>query len=396
MRQVIILAIHWLSEIFIALGKFFLQPIFYWGILLFFLSNYIRIQKERYNFGIKIFQTYSEIKGIFGWSIFYGMILSFLTIGVGFVWTEEVFTLLCIVTILLSIHLKYTLLSPSYTIGVTSLLILLSPLLESTYGINFYSEKVIIGLSLLMGLLLMVESMLIKRVKRNDFFPELIKSERGVWVGQHRLKKLSLIPFFVLIPMGNLHSFADYWPYFSFGDETYSLLLVPFFIGFDYPLQSSHLSLIQSTYRKSSRLLGMIVLLVAITGIFIPILAILAIIIGIAGKEVVNYRIRTKGKKQSFFNPLAEELRVLAILPNTPADKLGILVGEIIYRVNDQRVSTEAQFYEALNQKGAYFKLEVIDDQNEIRFLQGPLYEQDHHQLGIVFTNNPYRKIKTS
>ena len=42
-------------------------------------------------------------------------------------------------------------------------------------------------------------------------------------------------------------------------------------------------------------------------------------------------------------------------------------------------------FYEALQQNRAHCKLEVLDVNGQIRFVQRALYEGDHHELGILF-----------
>ncbi len=41
-------------------------------------------------------------------------------------------------------------------------------------------------------------------------------------------------------------------------------------------------------------------------------------------------------------------------------------------------------FYKALQKNRAYCKLEVFDVNGEIRFVQGALFEGDHHELGIL------------
>ncbi len=49
-------------------------------------------------------------------------------------------------------------------------------------------------------------------------------------------------------------------------------------------------------------------------------------------------------------------------------------------------------FYQALQKSGAFFKLDIIDDAGEVRFVQSAFYEGDHHELGLIFTEKPYRK----
>lgn len=395
----IILVEAWFIELAKALGKLFLNPLLYWSILLMIVTGLKRIQRERFYFGFKIFNIFSEWKNTWIFSMITGFVISLLTLSMGFVLSYEIIILLSVVTIFLSIHLRFTMLSPSYTIGITSLLLFLSPLLleyQTYIPVNYFSQTSFTSLALLLGIFLLIEAIILMSVKRNDTFPELSLSNRGVWVGSHQLKKLSIIPFFVLIPTGLIEPFANFWPYFSLGGNSYSLLLVPFMMGFDYSVRGDLPGQATKTIGKFTSLLGCIVFLIAIGSLYLSWLSMIAVIIGILGKEFINYKHRTADKnKNPFFNQMDEGLKVLATIPGTPADRLGICVGETIYRVNGQHIATTDEFYEALQSTGAYFKLEVIDDQDEIRFVQGALYDGDHHKLGLIFTNKPYRNVKT-
>lgn len=397
--KVIRLIESWFIELAKALGKFFLSPLFYWFILLGVIAGYRRIQKERYNFGFKIFDIFAEFKNTWLFSLITGLVISLITLSVGFVFSYEVVLLLSIVIILLSIHFKFSLLSASYTIGITYILLLLAPIVFEQYteGLShLFHESYLVSLAILLGLFLFIEALLIRRVDRNDTFPSLACSQRGAWIGTHQLKKLAMIPFFVLIPTGSIEPFAHFWPYFSYGGETYSLLIVPFLIGFDYSVRGTLANQAAKHLAKSISWLGFIIICLAVGSIFFPWLSIIAIVIAMIGKEYLNYKYRTTDQaKQPFFNQMEQGLKVLAVIPGTPADRLGILVGETIYRVNGQHIASVNEFYEALQHSGAYFRLEVIDDQDEVRFVQSAFYDNDHHELGLVFTEQPYRYEQT-
>ncbi|MDY0405108.1 hypothetical protein P5G51_006575 [Virgibacillus sp. 179-BFC.A HS] len=59
-------------------------------------------------------------------------------------------------------------------------------------------------------------------------------------------------------------------------------------------------------------------------------------------------------------------------------------------------VASEAAFYQALQINGAFVKLTVLDTSGEMRFVQGALYENDHHELGLIFVTAAYRDTKAS
>lgn len=385
---------QWLIEIVKGIGRFFLNPLFYWSIFLIFIVGYIRIQRERKYFGFKVFDVFTEWKNTWVISIVIGLIISMIMLGIGFVFSYEIILLLSIVMIILSLTFKLTLLSASYTIGITYILLLLSPLLlkyQTYLNIDIFSEVNFTGIIILMGIFLIVEGIMLRRIKREETLPMLTLGNRGFWIGQHHLKKLSVIPFLVLVPTGLITPFASFWPYFSIVGESYSLVLIPFLIGFDYVVQGSLPQEAAKKLAKSFYVLGLIIILIGIGSIFISWLSITAVLIAIIGREFINYKHRTEDKNNiAYFSQVASGLKVLSVIPGTPGYRLGILAGETIVKVNNQEINNTEDFYVSLQESGAYFKIAILDDANEVRFVQGALYEGDHHKLGLIFTETPH------
>lgn len=67
---------------------------------------------------------------------------------------------------------------------------------------------------------------------------------------------------------------------------------------------------------------------------------------------------------------------------------MGLGVGELITKANGVLINNEESFYEALQKNRAHCKLEVLDVNDQIRFVQRALYEGDHHELGILFVQD--------
>lgn len=396
--RVIKLVVSWSIELLKGIGKLFLNPLTYWSVFLMFLVGYKRIKVERKQFGLKLFESFSEWISTWKLSLFIGLFISLITIGGGMVFSYDTIILLGIVTIILSLTFNYSMLSPSYTIGFTFILILLSPLIlekqsfinqELFTGVNFTS------LAVLLGLFLFIEAILLMRTERNATYPELVLSERGVWIGQHRLKKLSIIPFFVIVPSGLITPFAPFWPFFDIGGESYGLLLIPFLLGFNHVVRGALPQLSAKKLAKSMTFLAFLVLVIALGSIYEPLswFSIIAVIIAILGREFINFKHRINDKEVSdYFQPIDDGVKVLGVIQNSPADRLGILVGEKIVKVNSQKIYDRNQFYNCLSDTSVNFKLEIIDDAGEMRYVQSSLYEGDHHELGIIFASKPYRK----
>lgn len=385
----------WLQELSRGALKVFVNPLFYWIFILVVLAGYQRIKNERQQFGVKVFDLFSEWKYTWFPAILTGLILSIIFAGVGLVYSYGTIIVLSVMMIILSIHLRFTLLSPSYTIGLTYIVLLFAPVIIKNQNYipeSYFTDINYLGLALLLGVMLIVEAFFIRRVKRDETFPRLLKSERGIWIGEHQIKKLTMIPLIFLVPGGVIESFAPYWPLISINDTTYGLVLFPFLLGFSHRVRASIAPLAAKHLSKKILLLGILVLAISVTGYYLKGLSLLALLIALFGREFITYRFRTQEKqKNAFFKPEEVGLRVIGIIPGTPAERLDIQVGEVVYKVNDKRIYSSDGFYEALQTSGAYFKLDILDDNGEVRFVQSAFYESDHYRLGLLFVEKPHR-----
>ncbi|WP_085991363.1 PDZ domain-containing protein [Oceanobacillus senegalensis] len=387
----------WLTEVWKGIGGLFLNPLIYWFIILLFVVGYKRIKVERMDFGSKIFDILSESKGTWRTAFIAGIILSLVTLGSGMVFHYETILFISIVIIVLSITMRFSLLSPSYTIGISYLLLFFLPVLldnQSTFIKGIVVDTNFSALSILLGLFLIVEAVLLRRIDRNETYPSLTRSDRGIWVGQHRLKKATIVPFFTLIPGGMIAPIEPIWPYLTIGGETYGLLLIPFIIGFDIPVRGRLPKEAAIKLSNYILLIGIVVTVGAIGSVFFHWLSLMVVVLAILAKEYLYYRFRNGEKLRApFFHPATNRgIKILSIIPGTPGDRLDIWVGETIVKVNGMKINHAQDFYIGLQNSGAYFKLDVLDDNKEIRFIQGAFYEGDHHELGLVFTEKPHRK----
>lgn len=394
-KKVIKMAEAWGIEIVKGIGKLFLNPLTYWTILLILFAGLRRTRRERTNFGVRIFDVFSEWKGTGVISIIAGILVSGICIGVGIVFSYETLALICLVSILLSLSLRFTMLSPGYTIGFTLLLLLFMPTIikNQTYMDNdLFNDINFVGVSILIGLFLLVEAFVTYRIKQGETYPDLELGARGKWIGLHHLKKLCVIPFFTLVPTGLVTPLAAYWPYVSLGGETYSILLFPFLLGFDHSVKSVLPEKAAQSLGKKVGLLGVLVLLLAAGSMYFWSLSIVAAVLAILGREFISYKHRvTDSEGRSFFSRNQRGLTVIAIVPNTPAYKLGINIGETITKVNGRPIQDVREFYQFLQKSGSFFKLEVLDISGELRLLQSVVYQNDPHELGLVFIKEQHR-----
>lgn len=394
---------QWLLEILHALGRMFYTPLFYWVFILLFIAGARRIGRDRKNFGTKVYGLFSEMKQTILVTFVFGGILSTLFVIFGFVLTWEIIIVLSIVTILFSITGSFQWISASYTVGFTFVLVMILsniPLPETfSQWLSFENMTAnhFFTLALIICFLLFAEAMLLRTTHQLITYPSLIKSKRGLWIGEHECKKMTIIPILSFVPGNSVTEIVPFFPYFDLGTESYQLVLIPFIIGFQYKILGDRIDRVLQHLMKEKLLLAFILFAIIIASLYLPILTVLVIIMAIIVNEWIMYRFKINDlNKTPYFAPTKDGLKVLGVIPQSRGATLGIIPGETIAKVNGQPIENSIQFYEALQQSGAFFKLDIINLDGEIRFVQGAIYEEDYHDLGILFPEAPIKQRQTS
>lgn len=380
----------WLEQFSKAIGMFFLHPVIYFSITLVLVAGYLRVKREREDFNIRVNHVFHELKLLLPAGLLAGVIVSVITLGIGMTLPFEVIVLIAITTIVLGILGNARLLTPALTAGVPILLICIAylvnaqgPLINGATGkIDFLRVT-----PFLLSLLIVTEGMLILKNGLKDCSPKLRKSRRGLTVGAHQVKRHWLLPIFFFLPTGVLTAPFEWWPVIHWGTETYSLILVPYLIGFQHQVQSSLPKEAVGKLGRQVVALG-IILLAGSIAVFLyptwtpPIIAAVAIF----GRLWISYRHRVRENKTPYYYTARNiGVMVLDVIPGTPAHKMKLKTGEIIRTCNQIAITNKQELYGAILKNRAYCKLEIIDTNGEIRLVQGALYEGDHHELGILF-----------
>ncbi|MFS0783670.1 PDZ domain-containing protein [Bacillus sp. 1P06AnD] len=382
----------WIQQFLLGLGKLFLHPLFYYSLLLCLIMGYRRVKKERSDFKIRVESGYFELRNVWKMGLLIGLALSVISIVAGMAIPFAAVLVVGAVTVLFSLTLQTRLLSPAYTIGAS--IFILFFLYGHKLDIPFLGKAVedmpsslSPALAAVMGLMLVAEGILIKRNAVKGTSPELITSNRGMTVGSHVSSRLWLVPMFLFVPGGELSAPFEWWPVFHIaGDMHVAPLFLPFLIGFS---QHVHGRLPEESIRMTANrvfILSGFVLLIAIASIWLPILTIVAAAVAVLGRESIHYFGKIAEQHLPFYFSKREHgVLILAVMPDSPAEKMALEVGELITKVNGTPVQTEHQLYEALQHNRAYCKLEVLDTNGQIRFVQRALFEGEHYELGILF-----------
>ncbi|GIN76134.1 MULTISPECIES: PDZ domain-containing protein [Bacillus] len=386
-----------LIELLKGAGLFFLHPLFYFMMIMSLAYGYARIKRERKTFHTRIEDIYDEFKFTYSKGLLAGLVLSIVSFGLGLSLPMGMLVLIAAVSVAAALTFRQSLLSAAYTLGVS---IVAGLCIEYTgFGaLDAFLPQLSLAnwpaAAVLLGLLLVAEGVLVYKTAHIKTSPAIVMSKRGLPIGQQIAGRTWLLPLFILIPGHAIESSVPWWPVLSFNGG-FELLWIPYFIGFGQRVQGSlPIESIKITAKRIS-VLGIIILLVAAGSVWWTPLAALAAGAAIAGRAFLSWKQRMNDNSAPFhFSKRDQGLVVLGIIPNTPAADLGLKIGEIITKVNGISVKNAADFYEALQKNGAFFKLEVVGLNNEIRFEQRASYEGEHHELGIIFVKEEDAAMK--
>jgi len=378
-------------ELFKAIGRLFMNPLFYIAIAAFIFLGYVRVKRERKYFKTRILTGWTELK-IGTHALWISIVLSIISMLIGLVLPVSFLIILTCVSILMLITMFYHFITPIWLFFITALVLFLFDVNDWSFNIfGFeisglrFDEQLLVSVTVLAGLLLYVEGRFIKKHGAYFASPIMEKTKRGLQVGAFQSKGLWMLPLFVLVPGDVVKEISVYWPVFGFGEQTFSIVIFPFIVGFQFKTRKSLPVNFYENFSKPIQILGQIIIILGLIGYYYPIMSIITLAVGAIIRFIITLVAAKEEKQEQYaIAPQKKGVMILSVLPNSPAEKMGLTVGEIIVRVNAQEVNSEKELYEALQINAAHCKLEVLDHQGEIRLTQHVVHRNDNHKIGVV------------
>ncbi|MCA0172771.1 PDZ domain-containing protein [Bacillus sp. RAR_GA_16] len=375
------------------LMSFFLHPLTYITIIGAFILGRSRVKRDRRDFHTRVHDVLDDVVFAIVPSLMIGAAFLLLNLFLGLTVPFSATVVMSIAALLLILTGQIRFLSPAFVIILPVLAVMFYTPMDLGYDtLNELQEGIestsFIALALLTGFLVFIEGYLIATNAGKQTSPRLVESKRGKIVGSHEMQRLWLLPLFLFLPVGNVEALS-WWPLLHFGEQTYTFLLLPFPIGFR---KLIHHALPQPEMKTNGRQVALIgggTVIIALISYFLDNqwVALAAIGFVIVGRASILLLHRGKNKP-AYFNERNEGLVILGILPGSPADQMSLQVGEVISKVNGLSLGKGVDFYTALQRNAAFCKLEVLDINGEIRFEQKALYNNTHHELGLLFVKD--------
>lgn len=381
-------------SIFYGIARFFLNPFLYVFILLIYLHYRRQMIWERQLFAVRIQKPFLQTIRSVGMGLVGGLLVSLLAAGLGIVIQFQDLWLLWGLALILALF-RFRFLCFAYASGALALLHGIArafPGLTEVSGIDILWEMLLaakpLPLLALVAVMHLGEAFLIRWNGGRDASPLFVEGKRGRIVGSYLLHSFWLTPLLLFVQMepGDMQgTLYPGWPFFWQEAASFGLLLLPTVTGFSDLTQTMTPNQKAAQAARNLALYAIVLLVLSVLAVWAYPLVIAAALFAIAGHEAVfSLSQHQERSRPPFFIQSPRGVKVMAVIPGTKAEEIGILPGEIIVKVNGRPVRNREALYPALQANSAYCKMEVLTHSGEVKFVQCAVYEGNHHQLGII------------
>lgn len=368
-----------------------IQPVLWLGILRNYIIYRKRVKRERNDFNTSISPKDYEMKHF--WLSFFvlgilGSIISILAgVYLSLPWII-IYEALLVINLIIIPGQFFTVLNVVIATALTYLSYRFD-LFSYIDTQNVDTKATYLGNALiLLVIILFISALYMKMFLGNYQSPKIFKNQRGNKVAGYLNKEFAILPIALLIPGDQIHAAINWWPVFSTGQHQFTVFVLPVLIGIRFTIFKS---IPKEFFKKlAKRLLWLTVLgiiLIVITYLFNDVENIDLISMAILLVLYLFILIRTKhkdSKKAKWFSDAVNGLRVIAVRKNTPADKMGVEMGDLIVEVNNIQVSTEDDLYKATQTSPTFCRLKVLNRQDRIKIMETAIYSDSPNELGVV------------
>lgn len=373
-------------------GRFFINPLLYIALIAAILLGYFRVKKERKLFRSRIIWGGREFGDLLKEGILLALILSVLFSGIGIAVPLEWLVALSLVSSVIVISGVYQLASFVYlaiaAIGFGWLLNHYGwtiPFGLFDFGGYAVAWKWLLPVALITGALVFVEGWLVARRGREASSPRTGTTARGLTAVYYKTKRLWLIPLLLVVPGDLVESYLPYWPQFPIGESSFSFILFPAVIGFGGKARRTLPGYLYPKLGKRIWLLGLAIIGLALFAYVWEPMALIALVSGAIGRALISLlTMFSENKGNNAVAPQSSGVMIVDVLADSPAEKMGLLRGEIIRKVNGLTITNETELYAAIQVNAAHCRLEVLDHNNELRLRQHVIFRHDHYRLGLI------------
>lgn len=368
------------------------QPMYYVSILFVILQVRKQIYLERKMFHTRLHSLLGYTLQTTLWGVLAGFLASIILMFIGTMLTVETLMFLWLCSLILVLF-QVRFLCMAYASGILAIckgIAQFFPNGEQMPYAGWWIEQLndisVSSLLILTGVLHLAEGSLMRIRKARLQSPVFLEGKRGKVVGGYHVQGLWPVPLLLIVP-GSAGFDLPWLPLLN-GEawsEGAQFLAFPVLIGFSESIKSQ---LPETKVKVTSLVIGMYSVVMIGTAFLIHAIPSLTVLIGVLTialhEGMILYSRYKEEQKPPFFVHSPYGMRILGVIPGAPAAEMGIEAGEVLCKVNGIQVVDKEQLHRALNQKSAFCKLEVMNHEGEIKFLQRAVYSGEHYQLGLI------------
>jgi len=388
--------------------KFLLLNPFIYVVILMIILQYRRIvTNERNMYSVRINSVAEQTLLSIGYGILGGLFASALLLTIGVVLNPYDMVYVWVVAILVAlINIRY--LCFSYATGILGVLAFITmiwpqgaelPLFGDLWsGLANLNVPVIIAL---VAILHLTEALLIWVHGDKKASPVYINSKRGQLVGGFSMQKFWFVPLFIIVAIDpatiggvteavdgeGVIYFPEWWPLLPISQISgllLGMLPIPAVLGY------GDIAISRTPRQKSKQtafylaIYSVVLLVLALISTYSLWLLLLAsLFCAVAHESIIIIGQRKEFLETPLYSKPLKGVRILHVIANSTAAKLGLEAGEVIVKVNGFPIYNHLELHSALSLQ-PYVKLEVINNEGELKFVNTPLYHGEHHSLGVI------------
>jgi hypothetical protein len=381
------------QKLLTAFVQLLLNPFYYVGILVVALQFRRQILLERKLFSVKLHSLVSGTWRAVLWGFVGGLGASVLMAFIGATLQPEAVLLVWGISLVLAFfRVRYLCLAYSVgVIGILQTVVALIPELQQI-DLSAWLTKTLLSIDMpallaLVAVLHLVEAVLVRMQGERTASPMFYESKRGKIVGGYHLQGFWPVTLFLVVPLQGTGYELPWQPLLGaeLWQHGWTIAGFPVMLGF---AERTVTRLPRDKVRWSSSLLilyALLVMLAALAAHWMNMLMVAASLVCILFHEgMVLLSRNDEANRSPLFVHNRKGLMILAVIPDSAAEQLGLKTGEVIHKVNGFPVSNKHDLHFAMRQNPAFCKMEVFNIEGESKFVQRALYSGEHHLLGIV------------
>ncbi|QFP79960.1 PDZ domain-containing protein [Latilactobacillus graminis] len=366
------------------LQPFFTAPLLWLAVIYAVWLAQKRVRRERKTFRIAINPRWVEVGHFVGHGLLAGFILSCCTLVLGSMVNMEwwlIYEIIAILSLLVAAKWQNT----SATFLISALVYLGATQIWPQYQVA-HQNSLLAELLVTIGLVTISNSALQRWDAKATVTPNVVTSKRGRATAFFTSRQIYIAPVFFLVPGAIDLPKLGFWPILNIGHQSYSLVILPLLLGYSLKAVKGLMKAVIVKHANSYLIFGFLLVGAGLITVVLPNIIIEVLIVALGLSFAVQWRLNRRSirEEQIHFTKPYNGVFILGILRATPAAKMGLMVGDTIIECNGQAVSTNDNFYQAIQSQPTYCHLKVQDLNGEFRMAEGAIFADAPHELGVV------------